>query len=103
MHMLVMLAAAATLSFAAVRERVTSVVPDFRPLEFLVGSCWTGTFPDGKATDEHCFEWVFDHKFIRDRHVVGSGEGGGRYQGESLFGWSDKEQRVAFWYWNSNG
>ena len=24
----------------------------FAPLEFLVGSCWVGTFPDGKATDE---------------------------------------------------
>jgi hypothetical protein len=75
--------------------------PDvFRPLEFLVGSCWIGTFPDGKKTDEHCFEWVFDRKFIRDRHVV---RGGGPYEGESLYGWDPVAKQLAFWYWNSGG
>jgi hypothetical protein len=73
----------------------------FRPLEFLVGSCWIGTFPDGKRTDEHCFEWVFDRAFIRDRHVV---RGGDRpYEGESLYRWDSKSQGLAFWYWNSQG
>jgi hypothetical protein len=77
-------------------------VPDhFRPLEFLAGSCWAGSFPDGKSTDEHCFEWVFDGKFIRDRHVVR-----GRsqpYAGETIFAWDAKDRRVVFWYWNSRG
>jgi hypothetical protein len=27
-----------------------SIREPLRPLEFLVGSCWTGTFPGGKAT-----------------------------------------------------
>jgi hypothetical protein len=58
--------------------------PDFRPFEFLVGDCWVGSFPDGKATDEHCFEWVYDRKFIRDRHVVRNGEA--PYFGEALYG-----------------
>jgi hypothetical protein len=75
--------------------------PDFRPLEFLVGHCWVGTFPDGKATDEHCFEWVFDQKFIRDRHVVRNG--GAPYAGETLYGWDPEEKRLGFWYWNSEG
>ena len=70
------------------------------PLEFLVGSCWKGTFPDGKKTDEHCFEWVFDRKFIRDRHVV---EGGEPYRGESIFGYDATAKKPAFWYWNSDG
>jgi hypothetical protein len=73
----------------------------FRPLEFLVGSCWIGTFPDGKKTDEHCFEWVFERAFIRDRHIVRGGET--PYQGESLFWWDPKAGRLAFWYWNSQG
>ena len=73
---------------------------DFRPLEFLVGSCWIGTFPDGKKTDEHCFEWVFDRKFIRGRHVV---RGGAPYQGESLYGWDPAAKQLSFWYWNSDG
>ena len=42
----------------------------FAPLEFAVGSCLTGPFPGGKAVDEHCFEWVYDRKFIRDKHIV---------------------------------
>jgi hypothetical protein len=75
--------------------------PDFRPMEFVVGDCWVGTFPDGKATDEHCFEWVFDRKFIRDRHVVRSGEA--PYAGETLYGWDPREKRLALWYWNSEG
>jgi hypothetical protein len=75
--------------------------PDFRPLEFLVGDCWAGTFPDGKQTDEHCFEWVYDRKFIRDRHVVRNGKA--PYAGETLYGWDTKEKRLAFWYWNSEG
>ena len=75
--------------------------PDFRPLEFVVGDCWVGTFPDGEATDEHCFKWVYDRKFIRDRHVVRNGEA--PYAGEALYGWDPKEKRLGFWYWNSQG
>lgn len=75
--------------------------PDFRPLEFLVGDCWIGTFPDGKQTDEHCFEWVYDRKFIRDRHVVRNGQA--PYAGETLYGWDARARRLAFWYFNSEG
>jgi len=60
-----------------------------------------GAFPGGKATDEHCFEWVYDRKFIRDRHVVRNGEA--PYAGETLYGWDPKAKRLAFWYWNSEG
>ncbi len=73
---------------------------DLAPLEFLVGSCWLGTFPDGKKTDEHCFEWMLERKFIRDRHVVRGGE---PYQGESVLGWDSNAKRLGFWYWNSDG
>jgi hypothetical protein len=74
---------------------------DFKPLEFLVGRCWVGTFPDGKKTDEHCFEWVFDRKFIRDRHSVRGAAV--EYQGETLFGWDEKARHLGYWYWNSEG
>jgi hypothetical protein len=80
-----------------------SSTPDFRPLEFLVGHCWEGTFPDGKATDRHCFEWVFDQKFIRDRHVVRNDAGTAPYSGETLYGWDAEKKQLGFWYWNSEG
>jgi len=60
-----------------------------------------GTFPDGKATDEHCFQWVFDRKSIRDRHVVRNGPA--PYAGETLYGWDPENKRLGFWYWNSEG
>ena len=41
----------------------------FAPQAFLAGSCWRGTFPDGKRTDEHCYEWVYAGQFLRDRHT----------------------------------
>src|SRR4051812_49896955 len=67
---------------SAARAQGARVNPAFKPLEFLVGSCWTGTFPDGKQTDTHCFEWLYDRHFIRVRHVV---RGGPPYEGESTY------------------
>jgi hypothetical protein len=72
----------------------------FAPLEFLIGSCWRGTFPGSTQTDEHCFEWVFDHKFIRDRHVV---RGGGPYGGETIYFWDPAANHIGFSYWNTEG
>jgi hypothetical protein len=72
------------------------------PLAFVVGSCWKGTFPDGRKTDTHCFEWMFDRKFIRDRHVVEGGEGE-PYRGETIFGWDAAAKRPGYWYWSSEG
>lgn len=78
-----------------------SIREPLRPLEFLVGSCWTGTFPGGKATDTHCFESVFGGTFVRDRHVVRGGKG--PYEGETLYAWDPKQKRVAYTYWASDG
>ncbi len=73
---------------------------DYRPLEFLVGSCWKGNFPDGRTTDEHCFEWMYDKKFIRDKHVV---RGGAPYQGETVYGWDPVAKQPTYTYWSSEG
>jgi hypothetical protein len=79
----------------------TPVPEHFRPMEFLVGSCWIGAFPDGKSTDEHCFEWMFDGKFIREHHVVrGTAE---PYGGETVFAWDAEKEQLVFWYWNTQG
>jgi hypothetical protein len=72
----------------------------FAPMAFLVGSCWVGTFPDGKQTDEHCFEWAYDGKFIRDRHVV---RGGPPYSGETFYAWDAANKHVGYWYFSSMG
>lgn len=73
----------------------------FAPMAFLAGSCWMGTFPDGKARDEHCFEWVYEGKFLRDRHVVTGARA--PYGGETLYAWDPDKKKVVYWYWTSQG
>ncbi len=71
---------------------------DFSPLEFLVGNCWVGTFADGKTTDEHCFEWKYGRKFIRDHHVVRGSDGGQVYEGETIYGWNPATKEITWRY-----
>jgi hypothetical protein len=72
-----------------------------QPLEFLVGHCWQGAFPDGKATDKHCFENVFDGKFIRDRHVVTSERP--PYSGETIYWMDHNSRQINYLYFASDG
>ena len=46
----------------------------YQPLAFLVGHCWKGELPGGKQSDEHCFSWIYDKKFVRDVHVARGGD-----------------------------
>jgi hypothetical protein len=91
---LLALALAADAAPAAVRA-------ELKPLQFLVGSCWTGTFPDGVQTDTHCFEPVYGGQFIRDRHVVRKGKT--PYEGETIHAWDAKQKKLVFTYWANNG
>jgi hypothetical protein len=72
-----------------------------QPLEFLVGHCWQGAFPDGKSQDKHCFEPVFDGKFIRDRHVV-TGERP-PYSGETIYWLDHNAHQINYLYFASDG
>ena len=68
-------AAAILLAGMAMAAPAEAPPAPYQPLAFLVGHCWKGTFPDGKATDEHCFSWIYGGKFVRDEHVVHRGAG----------------------------
>src|SRR5260370_22606213 len=74
----------------------------YQPLAFLVGHCWKGTFPDGKATDEHCFSWIYGGKFVRDEHVV-HGEGHPDGCGESIYVWDPASRQLQYLYIESAG
>jgi hypothetical protein len=76
-------------------------VDRFTPVGELAGHCWTGTFPDGKARDLHCFEWVLQNRFLRDRHRVTGPDG--VYEGDSYYRWNEAAERLEFWYFNSLG
>jgi hypothetical protein len=96
---LVVIAAGTTLARVAPAE--TPSTPELEPLAFLAGQCWSGPFPDGKVTDEHCFEWVYDGRFLRDRHIVRGGKK--PYRGETLYYWDVAAKAITYIYFNSDG
>jgi hypothetical protein len=73
----------------------------FQPQAFLAGSCWKGTFPDGKQVDEHCFEWIYDGQFLRDRHTVTGGPA--PYGGETTYYFDAASKTVHYLYINILG
>src|SRR5690349_20466490 len=88
------------LALPASSATAPSPAPSLQPLAFLAGSCWSGPLRDG-SIDTHCFEWVFDGRFLRDRHVV---KGAKRpYEGETLYAWDPQEKRLVYTYWASDG
>ena len=71
------------------------------PLAFVVGSCWRGTFPDGRRIDTHCFTPMLGGNFVRDLHVV---EGSpAPYSGETLYRWDSEARRIVYDYYASDG
>lgn len=73
-----------------------------KPMSFLAGHCWKATFPDGKQTDEHCFEWMYGGHYLRDRHTV-KAPGQPDYQGETLYYWDPAAKAVSYLYVENHG
>lgn len=82
-------------------SQARSPAAHFQPQAFLAGSCWKGTFPDGKQVDEHCFEWVYDGQFLRDRHTVVGGPA--PYGGETIYYFDAASKAVHYLYINLLG
>jgi hypothetical protein len=76
---------------------------EYQPLAFLAGHCWKGEFPGGaKTTDEHCFTWIYDGKFLRDQHTVRAA-GKPDALGESIYFWDPNDNRLEYLYIESDG
>jgi hypothetical protein len=83
------------------RAQAPEVSSPLAPLAFLAGHCWKGPFPDGKRHDEHCFEWFYDGRFLRDRHVVTGEER--PYGGETIYYWDAAAREVQYIYFSLPG
>lgn len=95
------MAASLLLAVALQSAAAPALNPNLQPLAFVVGSCWRGTFPDGRRTDTHCFTSAYEGAFIRDRHVV---ENGPRpYVGETFFRWDAAASQIRYAYYASGG
>ena len=68
-----------------------------KPMAFLAGHCWKGDFPGGKQTDEHCFEWLYGGRALRDTHTVRT-PGRPDYIGETTYYWDAAAKRVEYLY-----
>jgi len=77
-------------------SQTTATFDKLQPLAFLAGSCWKGTFAGRAVTDEHCFRWVYDGRFLRDHHVVRGDSI--PYEGESTYAWDGAQKRIVYWY-----
>jgi hypothetical protein len=76
----------------------------YEPLAFLVGHCWRGSLGSaGKATDEHCFRWLYAGKFVRDEHVVHGADGKILLSGETLYWWDPASRQLQYLYVESDG
>ncbi|HTA64523.1 MAG TPA: hypothetical protein VK753_03385 [Xanthomonadaceae bacterium] len=73
-----------------------------KPMSFLAGHCWKGTFADGRQTDEHCFAWLYDGKALRDTHTVRA-PGRADYVGETTYYWDSAAKQVQFLYFENQG
>jgi hypothetical protein len=76
--------------------QTTAVFDKLQPLAFLAGSCWKGTFTGRTVSDEHCFQWILNGRFLRDHHVV-TGDSA-PYEGESTYAWDPVQKRITYWY-----
>jgi len=77
-------------------------IESLQPMAFLAGHCWKGTMAEGKLSDEHCFEWLYEGKALRDRHVVRA-PGRPDYQGETTYFWNSAAKKVEYLYIENAG
>ena len=77
--------------------------PDpLQPLAFLAGHCFKGDIPERRDTDEHCFQWLYGGKALRDVHTV-RGATHPDYVGETTYYWDSVAKRIEFLYVENAG
>lgn len=100
MHTFLIIALAATFSVQA-----PSPLKKFGWFADLIGSCWVGTFPDGKTQHSQCYTSQFD-AFIRGTATL-SGDHNGkwteRFSGDSVFAFNQSNGRIEYYIWGSDG
>lgn len=73
----------------------------------LAGACWSGSYGDGagKTSDTQCYEVQWG-KVLRGRiQLTGAhqGEAVSGFEGDSVFAWSRKKERIVYTTWSSDG
>lgn len=69
----------------------------------LIGRDWTAPLPTGNVTDTQRFEWIYGTKFIRNTHAIKTANGQVVYEGETVYAWDARANKIVWWYWNASG
>jgi len=95
---------AVVLSLALLAGSVGAIEPPdlLKPMSFLAGHCWKGSFPEGQKTDEHCFAWMYGGQVLRDTHTVRE-PGKPDYVGETTYYVDSAARRVEYLYVENAG
>jgi hypothetical protein len=97
-----------TLLFAAAAFAAASAAEPQRPADPLqalasfAGHCYKGALAGGKDTDEHCFQWMYGGKALRDVHTV-RGASHPDYLGETTYYWDSGARRIEYLYVENAG
>ena len=71
----------------------------------LAGSCWAGTFADGRTTHTQCYTRQFD-KFVRGTATLAEQRDGVQhmlFEGDSVFAFDEATRRIVYYIWGSDG
>jgi hypothetical protein len=99
------------LGFASILTSAADAQPSSDPLapfgwfKDMAGHCWSGTYPDGTTSDTQCYSVQFG-RLLRGTIEL-SGMHGGQpvddFQGDSVYAWNPKTNRVQYTFWASDG
>jgi hypothetical protein len=73
-----------------------------QPLALFAGHCFKGSFLDRGDSDEHCFQWLYGGKALRDTHTV-RGASHPDYVGETTYYWDSATRRIDYLYIENGG
>ncbi len=72
-----------------------------QPLAFLTGHCYKGTVR-GNDMDEHCFNWMYGGRALRDIHTVKT-PGQPDYTGETTYYYDSVAKKIEYLYVENAG
>src|SRR5579871_6923680 len=54
------------------------------------------------AGTQHC-AWMYGQQFVRNTYAAKTTKGEVVYEGETVYAWDARSDRIVWWYWNASG
>jgi hypothetical protein len=71
----------------------------------LIGSCWTGDYPDGRTSDTQCYSSQYGRVLRGTIELQGvhNGRAVASFEGDSVYAWNPKAKRIDYTFWANDG